>query len=272
MADRATSLPRRWPWPISAARCSGRPVQIIQADHQNKPEIGSAIAREWLTDKGVNLLADGAASAAALAIQEVARDKKRIYVMTGPIANTLIGKQCSPYGFQFSGNAYSLTKGGTTALTRQGGDSWITIVVDQESGYTLEKDMQDFAKAAGGKVVGAIRTPIGTSDYSSFLLQAKASGAKVIGLGLAGQDVQNCVKQADEFGIAKGGQRLSTPLMAAPDVYAVGQDVCKGLVLSSFFYWFLTPETTVFGKRFIEKMNKPPTRNPPRPIWPSITG
>ena len=239
----------------------GRPVEVIQADDQNKPEVASSLAREWAADNNVAVLADGAASAAALAIQEVAREKKRIYVMTGPIANTLIGTQCSPYGFQFSGNAYALTKGSTATLTRQGGDTWFTIVVDQESGYTLERDMQEFVKGAGGKAIGAVRTPIGTTDYSSYLIQAKASGAKVIGLGLAGGDVQNCVKQAAEFGITKGGQRLSTPIMAAPDIYAVGQDVCKGLVLSSFFYWFLSPGTSAYGKRFIDKMGKPPTQN-----------
>jgi branched-chain amino acid transport system substrate-binding protein len=238
----------------------GRPVQIIQADDQNKPEVASALAREWIAEGKVSLLADGGSSAAALAIQGIAREKKCVYVITGPIANSLIGKQCSPYGFQCGGNAYSITKAATTALTRKGKDSWFTIVVDNDGGYTLEHDMHEFAKAAGGKVAGAVRAPLSTTDYSSFLIQAKASGAKVIGLGLAGQDVTNCVKQANEFGLMKD-QVISAPLMSAPDVYAVGQDICKGLVLSSFFYWFLNPETTAFSKRFIAKMNKPPIQN-----------
>ena len=238
----------------------GRPLEVIQADDQNKPDVGSAIARQWIDDRGVTVLADGASSAAALAIQGVSREKKRIYLMTGPIANALIGEQCSPYGFQFSWNAYAFTKGVTDALTRNGGDTWFTLVIDNESGYSLERDMHGFTKAAGGKVVGAVRTPIGLADYSSFLLQAKASGAKVIGLGLAGIDLQNCIKQAAEFGITEGGQRLATPIMSDPDIYAVGQDICKGLVLSAFFFWTLNPATRAYGERFIKLRGKPPTQ------------
>ncbi len=237
----------------------GRPIEVIQADVQNKPDIASSIAREWISERGVSLLADGALSSAALAIQELARDKKRIYVMTTPIANTLIGKQCSPYGFQFAGSSYAFAKGVTDSLTRRGGDTWMTVVVDNEFGYTLERDIQEFVKVAGGKAVGAIRIPLGTTDFSSYLLQAKGLGAKVIGLGMAGSDLQNCIKQAAEFGTAKDGQQLATPILTDSDVAAIGQEACKGLRLSSFFNWTLTPETRAYGKRYIEKASKPPT-------------
>jgi branched-chain amino acid transport system substrate-binding protein len=239
----------------------GRPLQVMQADGQNKPDVAGAIAREWIDTQDVRVLVDGASSSAALGIQQIARDKKCVYLMTNSIADALVGKQCSPYGFQFPGNAYSLTKGVADTLTRQGGDTWFIITVDYESGYALQANMEAFAKGAGGKVLGGVRAPIGTADYSSFLVQAKTSAAKVIGLGLAGADVQNCVKQAAEFGIIQGGQTIATPILEEPDVLAIGQDVCKGLMLSASFYWNLNPPTRAWSERFIAKMNRPPNQH-----------
>jgi branched-chain amino acid transport system substrate-binding protein len=238
----------------------GRPLQVMQADDQNKPDVANNLAREWIDDQGVALLADGASSAAALAIQQVTREKKHIYVITTSIANDLVGRQCSPYSFQFGGNAYALTKGVADTLTRQGGDSWFIITVDYTSGYALQASMEDFVRAAGGRIFGAVRSPLGTPDYSSYLIQAQASKAKVIGFGLAGADLQNCVKQAHEFGIVQSGQRLATPIIVEPDVFAIGQDACEGLLLSASFSWNLSPKTRVWSERFIAKMNKPPTQ------------
>jgi len=237
-----------------------RPIQVLQADDQNKADVASSIAREWIDDRGVNVLADGAGSSAALAIQQIARDKKRIYLMSTPISTLLVGKQCSPYGFQFAGNAYALAKGIGGELTRQGGDTWFFITADYEAGYSMQSSTEEFVKAAGGKVLGSVRAPLGTSDFSSYLIQAQASGAKVIGLANAGTDLQNCIKQASEFRIVQSGQRLATEVMAISDVLAVGQDVCQGLALSNSFYWNQSPQTREWTERYVARMNRPPTQ------------
>jgi branched-chain amino acid transport system substrate-binding protein len=236
----------------------GRPIEVLQVDDQNKPDVASSLARQYIDTEGVSLLLDGASSAAALAIQQVASEKKRVYCTTTSIANALVGKQCSSTGFQFYANAYALTKGVADTLTRQGGDSWFIITVDYESGYALQSSMEEFVKAAGGKILGAARTPLGTPDYSSYLVEAMSSGARVIGLGLAGVDLQNCIKQAHEFGLTKAGQRLATPIIAESDVLAIGQNIAEGLVLSGSFYWNLSPATRAWSARYIEKTNRPP--------------
>ncbi len=236
----------------------GRPIEVMQGDDQNKADVGGALAREWVDDKGVTVLADGAATSAALAIQQVALEKKRIFLMSTPTSTALIGKQCSPYGFQFAADTYALAKGVGSALSKAGGDTWFFITADYDFGTSLQTNTEEFVKAAGGKVLGSTRAPLGTADFSSYLLQAKASGAKVIGLANAGTDLQNCIKQAAEFGITKGGQRLATLLMIVGDVISLGQDVCQGLVLTNSFYWDLSPETKAWAGQYIAKMNTPP--------------
>jgi len=237
----------------------GRPLQVLQADDQNKADVASALAREWVDDKGVDLLADGAGSSAGLAIQEIARQRKKIYVMSTPTSTLFIGKQCSPYGFQFACNTYALAKGVGGELVKAGGDSWFFITADYEFGYSLERDTAEFVKQAGGKVLGSVRAPLGTADFSQYFIQAQSSGAKVIGLANAGADLQNCIKQAAEFGIVQRGQRLATLLMILPDVLSLGQDTCEGLVLTNSFYWALSPQTRAWTDRFAARMNKPPT-------------
>jgi branched-chain amino acid transport system substrate-binding protein len=237
----------------------GRPIEVLQADDQNKPDIASAKARQWIDEAGVDALADGAASSAGLAIQQVCREKKRIYMAADPAAMDFIGKQCSPYGFQFVYDTYALAKGTGGELTKAGGDTWFFITVDYAFGYSLEASTTRFVKEAGGKVLGSVRVPLGTADFSAFLVQAKASGAKVIGLANAGTDLQNCIKQAAGFGIAKGGQRLATLLMAIADVDALGQDTCQGLVLTNSFYWDMNEKTRAWTKRFNQSIDKPPT-------------
>ena len=220
--------------------------------------MAGALAREWIDDKGVHLLADGAATSAGLAIQQVARDKKRIFVMSTPTATAFIGKQCSPYGFQFAADTYALAKGVGGALAKAGGDTWFFITADYEFGASLQASTEEFVKAAGGKVLGSTRAPLGTADFSSYLVQAKASGAKVIGLANAGTDLQNCIKQAAEFGITKSGVRLATLLMIINDVMSLGQEVCQGLVLTNSFYWDLSPESRAWTERYVAKMQAPP--------------
>jgi len=237
----------------------GRPIQILQADGQNKPNVAAAIARQWIDDNGVDAVADGAATSSGLGVQQISHEKKRIYLITDPAATDFIGKQCSPYGFQFVYDTYALAKGTGLGLTKAGGDSWYFITADYEFGYSLQQNTETFVKQAGGKVLGSVRAPLGTADFSSYLLQAKSSGAKVIGLANAGTDLQNCLKQAAEFGIFEGGQRLATLLMAITDVNSLGLSVSQGLVLTNSFYWDLTPQTRAWTARFAQQISHPPT-------------
>jgi branched-chain amino acid transport system substrate-binding protein len=229
-----------------------RPIEVLQADDQNKPDVASSIARQWMDD-GVDAVADGAASSSGLAIQQIAKEKQRPYLITGPATSDMTGKQCSPYGIHFCYDTYALSHGTGTALTKNGGDSWFFITADYAFGYALERDTMAAVKAAGGKVLGAVRAPLGTADFSSFLIQAQGSGAKVIGFANAGTDLQNCIKQAAEFGLTKNGTRIATLLMAINDVNSLGQRVCEGLIYTDSFYWDLNPGTRNFAKRWGEK-------------------
>jgi branched-chain amino acid transport system substrate-binding protein len=233
----------------------GRPIEILQADDQNKPDVSTSLAREWIDSQGVDVLADGAASSSGLAIQQVCREKKRIYLITGPASSDMTGKQCSPFGVHFSYDTYALAHGTGTALTKAGGDSWFFITADYAFGYALERDTMDAVKAAGGKVLGAVRAPLGTADFSSYLVQAQSSGAKVIGLANAGTDLQNCIKQAAEFGLSHSGARMATLLMQISDVNSIGQKVCEGLAYTDSFYWDMNDKTRAWSKRWSDKMN-----------------
>ncbi len=233
----------------------GRAVQVMQADHQNKPDIASALTHQWI-DEGVDVLADGSASSCGLAMQEICRAKKRIFLCTGSATSDITGKQCSPYGVQFDFDTYALAHVAGSALTKTGGESWYFITADYAFGYALERDATAAVLAAGGKVLGRVRSPLGTTDYSSVLLQAQSSGAKVIGIAVAGIDMQNCVKQAHEFGVTRNGTRIATLLTQASDIVGLGQEVCEGLVFSDTFYWDLSDGTRAFTKRWQAKMGR----------------
>ncbi len=235
----------------------GRPIEILQRDDQNKPNVAAALARELVDKSGVSVLCDGAATSSGLAIQTVSKEKQVPYLITGPAATDFTQKLCTPYGFHFCYDTYALAKGTGGELTRKGGDTWFFITVDYEFGYSLQAQTEKFVRAAGGKVLGSVRAPLGTADFSSYLVQARASGAKVIGLANAGNDLQNCLKQAAEFGIVKGGQRLATLLMFITNVAALGQDICQGLVLTNSFYWNQTDQTRAWTKRYVAKMSPP---------------
>jgi branched-chain amino acid transport system substrate-binding protein len=237
----------------------GQPIEILSGDHQNKPDLAASLAREWIDREGVDVIADGASSAAGLAIQQVTREKQRIFIITGPASSDLTGKACSPFGFHFSYDTYAQAKGTATTLTKNGGDSWFFITADYAFGAAMERDSRRFVEQSGGKVLGSVRHPLGATDFSSFLLAAQSSGAKIIGLCNAGVDTQNTVKQAAEFGITRGGQHLAALVMFITDVLAIGLPTAQGLVLTTAFYWDRTPETRAWSQRFMVHKPKPPS-------------
>lgn len=238
----------------------GRPVEIISADHHNKPDLASSITRQWIDEGGVDAIADGGASSTALAIQSITREKKRIFLISGPGTSDLTGKDCSPYGFHWTYDTYGLAASVARALVKQGYDSWFFITADYAFGHALERDAGAFVTQAGGKVVGSVRHPLDTHDFSSFLLQAQSSGAKVIALANAGGDTINTLKQASEFGIGKDGkQRVAALLMLITDIHAVGIQQAQGLTFAESFYWNQNEETRAFGKRFMTATGHAPT-------------
>ena len=239
----------------------GAPIEIVSGDHQNKPDIGAGIARKWIDTDHVDAIVDVPTSSVALAIQEVTREKKRLFLMSGPASSDLTGKACSPYGIQWTYDTYALAHGTGGALVKQGGDSWFFITADYAFGHALERDTGDAVKAAGGKVVGAVRAPLNTSDFSSFLLQAQASKAKVIGLANAGGDTINSIKQASEFGIVSSGQKLAGLLVFLTDVHSLGLKTAQGLTITSAWYWDKDDASRAFAKRFMARNanGMPPT-------------
>ena len=237
----------------------GRKIEILQADDQNKPDVASAIARQWIDDNGLDALADGSATSSGLGVQQIAKEKQRIYLICDPAATDFIGKLCSPWSFQIVYDTYALAKATGGMLTKSGGSTWFFITADYQFGYSLRDNTETFVTAAGGKVLGDVRAPLGTSDFSTYLLQAKASGAKVIGLANAGTDLQNCIKQSAEFEMTQNGVRLATLLMAITDVNSLGLQTAQGLVLSDSFYWDATDKTRAWTKRFTAKLDAPPT-------------
>ena len=231
----------------------GRPVEIIQADMQNKADIAASIARDWIDNQGVDVIADGAATTSGLAVQQITREKDRIYLITGPAASDFTGRVCAPTSAHFCYDTYALANGTGQALTRAGGDSWFFITADYAFGYALEKDTIGFVQKAGGKVLGSVKVPLGTADFSSYLVQAQASGAKVVGFANAGTDLQNCIKQSAEFGITKTGQKVATLLMQVSDIVSLGQQTCAGLVFTDSFYWDMSDDTRAWTKRYMAK-------------------
>ena len=258
------------PGSVAAARLAaeefgsvlGRPVEIVAADHQNKPAIAASIAQGWIDTNDVVAVVECATSGAALALQQVLRDKRRIFLITVAGSSDLTNRACSPVGFHFNCDTYALARGPARALTMQGDNTWFFITVDYAFGHALERDAARFVAEAGGKVLGTIRHPLGTSDFSSYLVAARASGAKVIAFANAGQDAQNAIKQAAEFGIGRRGERLTALLLFITDVRAVGLELAQGLVLSNSFYWDLNDATRAWTKRFQQAFKPvPPTMN-----------
>lgn len=236
----------------------GVPVEVVTADHQNKPDIASNIARQWYDTEQVDSIMELTTSSVALAVQAISKEKKKIDIVTGAATTELTGKQCSPYGFHWAYDTHSLAVGTGGALVKQGGDSWFFLTADYAFGYSLEENTANFVKENGGSVAGAVRHPLATTDFSSFLLQAQSSGAKVIGLANAGLDTSNAIKQAAEFGIVQGGQRLAALLFTLAEVHGLGLEAAQGLTLTEGFYWNRDEESAKFGKRFMERTGKMP--------------
>ncbi len=234
----------------------GFTVEVISADHQNRPDVGVNIARQWY-DQGVDLILDVPTSSVGLAVNNVAREKNKPYINTGSATSDLTGAQCSPNTVHWMYDTYMLAKSTGGAMVRAGGDSWFFITADYAFGHALERDTGNFVKAAGGKVNGAVRYPFpATSDFSSFLVQAQSSRAKVIGFANAGADTINSIKQAAEFGITRRGTKLAALLMFLPDVHALGLETAQGLVLTESFYWDLNDRTRAVTKRLEPRLKE----------------
>jgi branched-chain amino acid transport system substrate-binding protein len=237
----------------------GKKIEVVSADHQNKPDIGSNIAREWIDQQGVDAIVDVPVSSIAFAVQQIAKERNRVLLISSSGSSDLTGKSCSPTSVHWTYDTYALAQTAGKAMIEQGGDSWFFITADYAFGYALERDTAAIVKANGGRVLGSVRHPQDTPDLSSFLLQAQASKAKVIGLANAGGDTINSIKQANEFGIIRGGQKIIGLLTYISDVHGMGLRNAKGLILASAFYWDLTDETRAWTKRFMERTRKIPT-------------
>jgi branched-chain amino acid transport system substrate-binding protein len=237
----------------------GKKIEVVSADHQNKPDIGSNITREWIDQQGVDAIVDVPVSSIAFAVQQIAKERNRVLLISSSGSSDLTGKSCSPTSVHWTYDTYALAETAGKAMIQQGGDSWFFITADYAFGHALERDTAAIVKANGGTVVGAVRHPQDTADLSSFLFQAQTSKAKVIGLANAGGDTINSIKQANEFGIIRGGQKMIGLLTYISDVHGMGLQYAKGLILASAFYWDLTDETRAWTRRFMERSKKIPT-------------
>ncbi len=238
----------------SGMKAKGWKIDVISADHQNKPDIATGIARRWIDTDKVDVLADVLNSGVALAVNNVVKEKNSIMLNSGAGSSELTNSQCTPNTIHFTYDTYMLAHSTGQAMVKAGGDSWFFITADYAFGHALENDTTAVIKANGGKVLGGVKVPLNTPDFSSYLLQAQASKAKVIGLANAGGDTTNSIKQAAEFGIVKGGQKLAGLLLFLSDVHSLGLKTAQGLSLSETFYWDMNDGTRAFSKRFGERM------------------
>ncbi|MFK4659692.1 branched-chain amino acid transport system substrate-binding protein [Bradyrhizobium ottawaense] len=245
----------------SGLAAKGWKIDIISGDHQNKPDIGTAIARQWFDVDKVDIIVDVPNSGVALAVNNVIKEKNGVYINSGAATSDLSNAQCSPNTVHWTYDTYMLAHTTGQALVKAGGDTWFFLTADYAFGAALERDTTAVVTANGGKVVGGVKHPLNTPDFSSFLLQAQSSKAKIIGLANAGGDTTNTIKQAAEFGIGKGGQKLAALLLFLTDVKAIGLETAQGLNFTETFYWDMNDQTRAFSKRFADRMknNAPPT-------------
>jgi branched-chain amino acid transport system substrate-binding protein len=233
----------------------GMKVEIVSADHQNKPDVGSGIARQWYDSDKVDAIFDVPTSSVALAVNEITREKKKAFIISGAASSDLSGKACSPNSVHWTYDTWMLANGTGSAIVKTGGDSWFFVTADYAFGHALERDTEAVVLKNGGKVNGKVRHPLNTQDFSSFLLQAQSSKAKIIGLANAGGDTTNAIKQASEFGIVKGGQNLAGLLVFLSDIHGLGLNIAQGLIFTESFYWDLNDQTRAFAKRFAAANN-----------------
>ena len=235
------------------AEKKGIKVEILSADHQNKADVGSNIARQWLDVDKVDMIVDVPNSAVALAVNQIVKEKGKAFLVSGAATSDLSGKACSPNTIHWTYDTWSLANGTGSAIVKTGGDTWFFLTADYAFGHALERDTEAVVLKNGGKVLGKVRHPLNTSDFSSFLLQAQASKAKVIGLANAGGDTTNSIKQAAEFGIVRGGQSLAGLLVFITDVHALGLPTAQGLIMTEAFYWDQNDRTRAFAKKFSDR-------------------
>lgn len=235
-------------------KLNGAPIELVSADHQNKADIASSIARKWYDTEQVDAIFDLVTTAAAVAVREVSREKGRIDMNSGAGSTVLTNDKCSATGFHWTYDVYAMAVGTGNAVVKQGGDSWFFLTADYAFGHDLEAQTAKVVKANGGTVKGSVRHPFPNADFSSFLLQAQASGAKIIGLANAGSDTINAIKQAKEFGITQAGQSLAGLLVFISDVHSLGLDTAQGMMLTTGYYWDRDEASRAFAKRWSEKM------------------
>ncbi|MGJ4881849.1 MULTISPECIES: ABC transporter substrate-binding protein [unclassified Bradyrhizobium] len=247
----------------SGLKAKGWTIEVISGDHQNKPDVGVNIGRQWIDTQKVDVIMDTPNSGVALAVSNLVKEKNSILLNSGAATADLTGKACNANTISFTYDTYMLANGTGKALTKAGGDTWFFLTADYAFGHALERDTSAVVTSSGGKVLGSVKHPLNTADFSSFLLQAQSSKAKVIGLANAGGDTTNSIKQASEFGIVQGGQKLAALLLFVNDVHALGLKVAQGLTFTESFYWDLNDQTREWSKRF-QKLS-------PKGTMPSMT-
>ncbi len=235
------------------AAAKGLKVEVIFADHQNKPDVGSSIARQWYDTDKVDVIVDVPNSGVALAVSQITREKKRAFLVSSAASSDLTGKACSPNTIHWTYDTWALANGTGNAIVKTGGDTWFFITADYAFGHALERDTEAVVLKHGGKVLGKVRHPLNNADFSSFLLQAQASKAKIIGLANAGGDTINAIKQGAEFGIVRGGQNFAGLLVFLTDIHGLGLPTAQGLIFTETFYWDTNERTRAFAKRFAER-------------------
>jgi len=241
-------------------KAAGKPIEIIHADHQNKTDIGASIARRWMDVDGVDVIIDVPNSAIVLAVQQLVKEKNRVLLVSTAGTADLTGKACSPVGVHWTWDTYAFAASSAKSIVQRGGNSWFFLTADFAFGHAMQRDATRFIEAAGGKVVGGVSHPLNNADFASFLLQAQSSRAKVVALANGGTDMTNSIKQAAEFGIPQGGQRLAALAAFITDVHAVGLAGAQGLLLTTSFYWDRTEESRQWSKRFFERRGVIPTQ------------
>ncbi|QIG92778.1 MULTISPECIES: ABC transporter substrate-binding protein [unclassified Bradyrhizobium] len=239
----------------------GKPIELVTADALNKADVAATITRKWYEAENVDMIIDMPTSATALAGMEMSKQFEKIMIVTDAASSDITGKSCSPYTLHWTYDTYANAHTVGSAIVKNGGDSWFFITADYVFGHSIERDTGDVVRAAGGKVIGSARHPLNTPDFSSFLLQAQSSKAKIVGLANGGGDTINAIKQAAEFGIVAGGQNLAGIVMFISDIHSLGLKLAQGLIITEAYYWDLNDRTRAFGKRFFERMKRMPTMN-----------
>jgi branched-chain amino acid transport system substrate-binding protein len=236
----------------------GKPIELIFADHRNSLDLGTRIARQWYGE-GVDAIVDVPNSGVALAVQQISRELRKIVLFSSPATADLTGPKCSPYTVHWTFDTYAMAHGTANAVAKSGGDSWFFITADYAFGYAMERDAGDVIRLEGGKVLGSVKVPLGTLDFSRYLLQAKTSRAKIVGLATSGRDMINAIEQASEFSLVQDGQRAAGLLIFISDVHSLGLETAQGLLMTSAYYWDQNEKTRAWAERFFSKMKRMPT-------------